>query len=143
MDVLLLALRILLALLLYSFLIALFAMLWRDLRQSATRREPARRAGRLVLLESPGEEGPDPGTSFALQPITSLGRSRRNTVPITDTYASAQHALLTWRHGQWWLEDRHSRNGTLLNDTPISGPTVISSGDIIGVGRVSFKLELE
>ena len=143
MDILLLALRILLAILLYAFLVALFAMLWRDLRRATAKGEPARRTGRLILVESPDEEGLAAGTSFALQPITSLGRSLSNTVPITDTYASAQHALLTWRDGQWWLEDRKSRNGTLLNDTPISGPTVIISGDIIGVGRVSFKLELE
>lgn len=143
MDILLLALRIVLALLLYAFLAAIFVMLWRDLRRATAERESTRRPGRLILLEGPDEEVLDEGAAFPLQPVTSLGRSPANTVPISDTYASAQHALLTWRDGQWWLEDRGSRNGTLLNETPISGPTVISSGDIIGVGRLSFKLELE
>ena len=83
------------------------------------------------------------GATFPLQPITSLGRAPSNTVPIVDTYASAQHALLTWRDGQWWLEDQGSRNGTLVNDLQVDGPTVVSSGDIIGVGRVSLKLELD
>jgi pSer/pThr/pTyr-binding forkhead associated (FHA) protein len=143
MDILLLALRVLLALLLYAFLAAVIAMLWRDMRQATTRREPARRGGRLVILESPNEKSLAPDTVFPLQPITSLGRSPTNTVSVADTYASAQHALLTWRDGQWWLEDQNSRNGTLLNETQIAGPTVVSSGDIIGVGRVSLKLELE
>jgi hypothetical protein len=143
MDILLLALRVLLALLLYAFLAGIFAILWRDLRQSTARREPARRAGRLIILESADEEKLAVGTTFPLQPITSLGRSPSNTVSVADTFASARHALLTWRDGQWWLEDQSSRNGTLLNDTRITGPTVISSGDIIGVGHVSLKLELE
>jgi pSer/pThr/pTyr-binding forkhead associated (FHA) protein len=51
--------------------------------------------------------------------------------------------LLTLREGQWWLEDQGSRNGTLLNGTRIAGPTVVSAGDVIGVGRTQLKLELE
>ena len=83
------------------------------------------------------------GAVFPLQPVTSIGRSPVNTIIVPDTYASGQHALLIWREGQWWLEDQDSRNGTLLNDVRISSPTVVSAGDIIGVGRTKLKLELE
>ncbi|MEA3341299.1 MAG: FHA domain-containing protein, partial [Chloroflexota bacterium] len=58
-------------------------------------------------------------------------------------YASTQHTLLTWREGQWWLEDQGSRNGTRLNSARISSPTVVSTGDVIGVGHTELKLELE
>ena len=141
MDILLLALRLLLATLLYAFLATVLAMLWRDLRQATTSREAARPDGRLVIIHTE-DETLAVGTAFPLQPVTSIGRSPSNTILIPDTYASAQHTLLTWREGQWWLEDRDSRNGTLLNDTCISGPTVMSAGDIIGVGRTQLKLEL-
>lgn len=142
MDILLLALRLLLVTLLYAFLAAVLWMLWRDLRQATTSREVARPGGRLVVLHAP-DETPAVGTTFPLQPITSIGRSPANTIPIPDTYASAQHTLLTWREGQWWLEDRGSRNGTVLNDVRINGPTVVSAGDIIGVGRTQLKLEVD
>lgn len=139
MDILLLALRILLAVLLYAFLAAVTLMLWRDLKQATAGREAVRPSGRLIVLLAP-EGTPAIGDAFPLQPITSIGRSPDNTIPIPDTYASAQHALLTWREGQWWLVDRGSRNGTLLNGTRIDGPTVVSAGDVIGVGRVQLKL---
>lgn len=142
MDVLLLALRILLAALLYAFLAAVLVMLWRDLRQATAEREAARMGGQLVVLETE-EESLAEGAVFPLQPVTSIGRLPSNTVCIPDTYASARHTLLTWREGQWWLEDRGSRNGTLLNGTRINGPTVVSAGDVIGVGRTQLKLELE
>lgn len=142
MDILLLALRLLLAILLYAFLATVLLMLWRDLRQATTSREAVRPGGRLVVLQT-ADETLTVGTAFPLQPITSIGRSPANTIPIPDTYASAQHTLLTWREGQWWLEDRDSRNGTLLNGTRISGPTVVSAGDVIGVGRTQLKLEVE
>jgi hypothetical protein len=141
MDILLLVLRILLAVLLYAFLAAVLVMLWRDLRQATTGRETSRQAGRLVVLRSADDALAD-GIAFPLQPVTSIGRSPTNTIPIPDTYASAQHTLLTFREGQWWLEDRGSRNGTLLNGTRISDPTVVSAGDVIGVGRTQLKLEL-
>ncbi|MEE8392381.1 MAG: FHA domain-containing protein [Anaerolineae bacterium] len=142
MDILLLVLRILLALLLYAFLAAVLWMLWRDLRQTTAATETTRLSGRLVVLYAP-DETPAVGTTFPLQPVTSIGRSSVNTIPLPDSYASGQHTLLTRREGQWWLEDQDSRNGTLLNDARISGPTVVSAGDVIGVGRIKLKLELE
>ena len=142
MDILLLVLRILLAILLYAFLAAVLLMLWRDLRQTTAATETTRPGGRLVVLHAP-DETLEVGTAFPLQPVTSMGRSPVNTIPIPDSYASGQHSLLTWREGQWWLEDQDSRNGTLLNDTRISSPIVVSAGDVIGVGRTKLKLELE
>ena len=89
------------------------------------------------------DEAIEAGTAFPLQPVTSIGRSLGNTIPLSDTYASSQHALLSWKEGQWWLEDQASRNGTLLNETRVVEPTVVSTGDVIGIGRTKLKLELE
>ena len=142
MDILLLVLRVLLAILLYAFLAAVMAMLWHDLRQATTSREIARQGGRLVVLHAT-DDALAAGTAFPLQPVTSIGRSPANTVSIPEPHASAQHSLLMLREGKWWLEDRGSRNGTLLNGTRITGPTVVSAGDVIGVGRTELKLELD
>jgi pSer/pThr/pTyr-binding forkhead associated (FHA) protein len=144
MDILLLVLRLLLAGLLYAFLGAVLLILWRDLRQSTAERPETRPESRLVVLDGAGEADDRlaAGTVFSLQPVTSIGRSASNTVVIPDTYASSQHALLTWREGQWWLEDRNSRNGTRLNGEPVEEPALVSAGDVIGVGRTKLKLEV-
>ena len=83
------------------------------------------------------------GTSFPLLPLTSLGRGPMNTVVLNDTFCSQEHALVTWRGGQWWLEDRNSSNGTRLNGEKIAGPVVVSSGDVIGIGQIALKVELD
>ena len=142
MDILLLILRLLLAILLYAFLVTVLLMVWRDLRQATTTPKTSHRSGELVILQTT-DEALETGTAFPLQPITSIGRAPSNTIIVSDTYASSQHALLTWREGQWWLEDQGSRNGTLLNDTRITVPTVVSAGDVIGIGRTQLKLELD
>jgi len=137
-------LRIILAVLLYAFLGALFWMLWQDVRAaeraSAVR---SRRLGQLVVLESPWPTLAT-GTAFPLLPVTSLGRAPTNTAPLPDDEtASLEHALLHLRDGQWWLEDLDSRNGTRLNDAPVTQPAPVVPGDVIGVGRVKLKIELE
>ncbi|OQY17945.1 MAG: FHA domain-containing protein [Chloroflexi bacterium] len=141
MDILLLALRILLALLLYAFLATVLVMLWRDLRQSTADRVPVRPGGRLIVLQTETETLTE-GDAFPLQAVTSIGRSPNNTIFLPDPYASTQHTLLIWREGQWWLEDQASRNGTRLNGATISSSTVVSAGDVIGVGHTELKLEI-
>jgi hypothetical protein len=121
----------------------LFMMMWRDYQ--AVSREVASRTqkrGRLVVLRADGTPL-KPGTSFPLLPLTSMGRAPTNTIVLNDTFASGEHALVTLRGGQWWLEDRHSSNGTVLNGYRIQEPVVLSAGDVISVGQVDLKLELD
>jgi hypothetical protein len=148
MDALLLLLRLLLAFALYLFLSAVLFLLWRTLyRPSEDVQVTSRRYGRLVVVAVESEpdvsEALAVGDAFPLQPVTSLGRASVNTVVIPDAYASSEHALLLHRGGQWVLEDRGSRNGTTLNTVAINSPTAVSAGDVIGIGRVQLKLELE
>lgn len=139
----LLALRILTSLILLGFLGAVFVVLWRDYRAAAeVATGVRRRRGRLLVIAS-DDEAAERGASYPLLPMTSLGRAPTNTIVIDDVYCSQEHALVIWRGGQWWLEDRNSSNGTLLNGDPVREPVVISSGDVIGVGHVQLKLELE
>jgi hypothetical protein len=165
LDVWLLILRVITGALLLTFLSGVFLVLWRDY-QAAARMVAAgqRQRGRLVVVRA-GDGAMDAagdgnttelagaaaetlaavervGADFPLLPLTSLGRSPTNTIVLNDTFCSQDHALVTWRGGQWWLEDRHSSNGTLLNGEPITGPVVVSSGDVIGIGRIALKVEL-
>jgi len=136
-------LRLLLVLLLYGFLAALFWMLWQDVRAAAhVTAARARPLGRLVVVES--SLAPlAPGLAFPLMPVTSLGRAPTNTAPLPDEAISLEHALLHLRDGQWWLEDLQSRNGTRLNGEPVTQPAPVMPGDVIGVGRVKLKIEIE
>jgi pSer/pThr/pTyr-binding forkhead associated (FHA) protein len=144
MDVVLLLLRVLLAVALYGFLGTVFLLLWRDLRRPQESAPVAkRRYGQLIVVDTEArmDGSLEIGTTFALQPVTSLGRSALNTIIIPDAYASAEHALLVYRDGRWWLEDRGSRNGTTVNAMPIDGPTILTAGDVLGIGRVQLKLQ--
>ena len=80
---------------------------------------------------------------FRLHPITTLGRSSSNTIVVSDDFTSAEHARILLERGTWWLEDRRSRNGTRLNEAAIEKRTRLADGDVIGIGKSSFRLTLD
>lgn len=142
MDILIFSFRVLLTASLYVFLGAILILLWRDLHAATRSPSPVQeRRARLVVLEA--KEGLKPEAVFWLQPFTTLGRSAANTIILPDTFTSAEHALICWRGGQWWLEDLGSRNGTRLNDDAVTTSTVLSAGDVIGIGQVKLRVEIE
>ena len=61
-------------------------------------------------------------------------------VVITDDFASARHARLVPRDGQWFVEDLGSTNGTYLDRGKVSGPTPGPLGVPIRIGRTSLEL---
>lgn len=143
-EIILLLLRCLSGLLLTGVLVVLFLAMWRDFRSAAGVIETRRRTyGRLVVIREVDGHEVVTGETHPLLALTSLGRSPTNTVPINDHFVSSEHALVAMRGGQWWLEDRNSRNGTTLNDLPVTEPVVITQGDVIGIGQMKFRLELE
>jgi hypothetical protein len=147
----LLALRLLAVAALYAFLIAIIYVIWRDLR-TAARVEPQSNevftqadeavAPRGWLRVVRGGDTPlQPGDIFALYTHATLGRAPDNHIVLPDTHVSSYHARLDRRDGEWWLTDLGSRNGTRLNDVPITRPVPLAAGDLIGVGQMELRLE--
>jgi pSer/pThr/pTyr-binding forkhead associated (FHA) protein len=130
--------RLLFLVLLYLFLARVIRALMRDLRAAA--RETADRPGRFVVLESPSGE-PEAGRSFGLDVITPLGRDVNNAIVIDDPFASAEHAVLTYRGRSWYLEDLDSTNGSFINGQLVDGVAALSYGDEVQIGQVRFRLE--
>ncbi len=108
---------------------------------SATGGRPAkvkrgRAAHQLVVTD-----GALAGTRITLgeTPIT-IGRAEDSTLVITDDYASARHARLVPRAGQWFVEDLGSTNGTYLDRAKVTAPTPVPLGVPIRIGRTSLEL---
>jgi pSer/pThr/pTyr-binding forkhead associated (FHA) protein len=126
---------------LYLLLFAFGRSLLRDLRTAERTQEAARQGiGRLTVLESPEDE-PPAGRTIALGPINSIGRNVNNTVYVEDDFASASHAMLTFRGRSWFIEDQGSTNGTYVNGHRIDRPVALSFGDELMIGRVRMRLE--
>jgi pSer/pThr/pTyr-binding forkhead associated (FHA) protein len=82
-------------------------------------------------------EGLEP--AYQLEEVNLLGRASDNTLSLVEATISAYHARISCRHGTWWLEDLGSRNGTVINDISVVEPTIVTFGDDIHFGSVSFR----
>jgi len=140
-GLILLILRLLGAAVLLGFLGAIAWLIYRDMQATvAVVAAQGERHGQLRVVANEAGQ-PKVGTTYPLQPITSIGRASSNSVVLDDTYTSSQHALITRRGELWWLEDMGSRNGMLLNDLPLEEAAVVSAGDIITIGQTQLKIE--
>ena len=136
--ILLWAVRLLFLGLLYLFLFQVVRALVRDLRSAST--SAVAELGRLHVLASPAGD-PPVGAAFSLDAITSLGRDVNNSIVIEDPFASQEHAILTFRGRDWYVEDLASTNGTYVNGNRVDGVAPLGFGDELQVGQVRLRLE--
>jgi hypothetical protein len=122
---------------LYLFLALVVRAQLRDIR--AASRDPAGALGRLVVVASAGL--PTAGSVFPLDALTTLGRDLGSGVVLDDPFASAHHAILTFRGRGWYVEDLRSTNGTLVNRVPVAGARPLGFGDELQIGDTRMRLE--
>lgn len=134
-----LALRLITALALFGFIGWVLIFLYREVNNQglslASRKVPE------INISVRYEHGNQTIKHFS-QPEIMLGRDPACDIPIMDDSASTKHAQLSYHHGQWWLEDLASTNGTSLNETAVNMPTVITTGDEIKCGSTRLIITL-
>ena len=137
---LVLLLRLVLAIALYAFLGWTLWNLLREFKQQgdklATQKKPA------ISLSIKGDQGKENVRIFS-QPQIMIGRDTKCDLSVIDEALSAHHARLTHHHGQWWLEDLNSTNGTFLNREKLTTPAVVITGDHFKCGNTVFQIQVE
>jgi predicted component of type VI protein secretion system len=89
-----------------------------------------------VLAELPPQDFEISGTS------ADIGRLPEANVTLGHRSVSRQHARISPSGGGYVVEDLGSKNGTWLNDQPVTGPTPLRAGDTLLVGDVPLQVEL-
>jgi pSer/pThr/pTyr-binding forkhead associated (FHA) protein/outer membrane protein assembly factor BamB len=81
------------------------------------------------------------GKTFSLvNNPTKIGRAANNDIAINEASVSSLHAEISHRDGKWIIEDKGSYNGVFINRKKCQ-TGVISSGDVIGIGRVQLVFD--
>jgi pSer/pThr/pTyr-binding forkhead associated (FHA) protein len=137
-SVLLLVIRIAMAAALYAFLGWAIYILWRDIKRQSEL-IAARQIPELMIAFKSGEEL----ISQRFQvPELVVGREQICDLILDEKTVSAEHARLAYHHGNWWVMDLDSRNGTYLNNELLSTQVVLTSGDEIQLGQSMLRVEI-
>lgn len=134
-----LVLRMLLAASLYAFLGWTLFTIWRELHAQGTLLAARKIPGINLNIQINDQA---PVQRYFNQSEILLGRDAHCDIPLLDDTVSIRHARLSYHHGQWWLEDLGSTNGTRLNKEKVSIPTVVISGDQVECGKAAISLNL-
>lgn len=144
----------LLLLLQVGFVVLLYLFIWRVIRvasrdmavgqesmvlrpvRPAANNEPARRAGHLVVVQSPELEA---GTRIEIGRDLVAGRDADLDIPLgSDGYASGRHARFGRGLEGDVVEDLHSTNGTYVNGDRLAGPRRLVAGDVVTIGQTQL-----
>jgi pSer/pThr/pTyr-binding forkhead associated (FHA) protein len=138
-ELIFLGLRVFAAVLLYAFVGWALYLMWRTLKTQtdflSAKKIPAIKLG---LVSASGEKH----IAEFSQPDFFIGRDPDCELLLDDVAVSARHARLSFHHGHWWLEDRGSKNGTVLNDSHLTMPAILTNGDTIACGDTSIEIIL-
>ena len=72
-----------------------------------------------------------------------MGRHPNCEIVLDNVAVSRYHAQILESHGFFYLEDLHSRNGTLLNGTVIEGRTELHENDTISICDIQMQFLLD
>ncbi len=73
--------------------------------------------------------------------VMILGRDQECDVCLPDNSVSRKHAQIIRQLDGYFLSDLQSRNGTSLNDIPLSSPAPIRAGDLLRLGEIVLRCE--
>ncbi|WP_459554358.1 sigma 54-interacting transcriptional regulator [Lacunimicrobium album] len=93
------------------------------------------------LLVSDGQSW---GKMYKLNPaqVATIGRGSSNRILILDDMCSRNHAEIFHIDTGWFIRDLKSRNGTLVNGSPIDRDFSLSGGEEIRIGSYQLTFEL-
>jgi predicted component of type VI protein secretion system len=84
--------------------------------------------------------GPLAGYRHEISLEMSIGRENAALI-LADGEVSRRHAVIRPVQGGLEVVDLGSTNGTRVNGSRITGPTVIRPGDVLQLGRTEFEVE--
>ena len=135
-----LVLRFALAIALYAFLgWALFTLL-QELKQQGSKLSTQKKPSITIFVNIDRKRE---SQRYFTQMEIIIGRDTHCDLSVMDEALSAHHARITHHHGQWWLEDLNSRNGTFLNREKLNTSAVIITGDQFKCGNTLFDVRVD
>jgi Mg-chelatase subunit ChlD len=103
---------------------------------------PSRYGKRLRFTPIRGDAMSEP-QEVTLYEHLVLGRDAQCDIALTDDKKlSRQHCELTLQKGEIYIRDLGSKNGTLVNGVPITGPVQLENDDTILLGNTELRLSI-
>jgi pSer/pThr/pTyr-binding forkhead associated (FHA) protein len=136
-GLIMLAVRVAMVIALYAFLFWALFTIWQDFRQQ----KESIQFDKPPTIQIHIQEDSNLQIHTFNQVEITIGRDPTNDCVLKSDTISAHHARLTHHHGQWFIEDNKSTNGTYIHGERISSPIIITSGDQVSLGDITIVFQ--
>lgn len=70
------------------------------------------------------------------RPVLTIGRDKSNDIELPELIISRNHAVIRrMAHGDYYLVDSGSSNGSFINQQRVVAPKLLADGDVISIGQ--------
>jgi hypothetical protein len=114
-------------------------LIYSDVKEEGKEKLPDKPLG-LEVIKSYREGKLKKGSIVPIYKETTIGRGKDNTIVIDDPFVSTRHARIILKNNSYFLEDRRSTNGTVLNGEKLTDITKLKKEDQIEIGKMIFKI---
>lgn len=114
-------------------------LIYSDVKGEGKEKLPDKPLG-LEVIKSFREGKLKKGSIVPIYKETTIGRGKDNTIVIDDPFVSTRHARIILKNNSYFLEDRNSTNGTVLNGEKLTNITKLKKEDQIEIGKMIFKI---
>lgn len=94
------------------------------------------KVAKLMQFEAVGPAGQE---FLLIEDVTTLGRAASCQVVIESELVSRRHAQIIRRDEIYWLRDLASKNGTWLDNEPVTAESPLADGAEIRIGPALFR----
>lgn len=137
--ILALVIRILLLLLVYTFIGWISYLIYSDLRDKRKMGSGETPAPSITFQFGGDDEKIE--KTYTKSNII-FGRDPVSDLLINDDRVSLRHCKIAHYQNQWWIEDLGSTNGTYLNNSLVTSNIVLMDGDILRLGHEEIRIKL-
>ncbi len=71
----------------------------------------------------------------------TIGHDCGNLIVLGDDLISNKHAIITHEDENYWIEDRNSKNGVIVNGNKISARERLINGSVVKLGSTILRFE--
>lgn len=131
------ALKFIIIAIIYVIIFRIIKLMYIDLKRKEKLKDVMELA--LEVIDAPDNINVSRGSVYPIRDSITIGRKEDNSIVIEDAYVSGYHAKFILEDDMY-IKDLDSTNGTYVNGERITRLTKISEGDLIEIGRVTFKV---
>jgi len=133
--------KFLVIIIIYIILVRIVRIIYLDLKGADAKEETIEPGGfALEVMDSPDTLPVSIGSVYPLRRDAKIGRRKDNDIVLDDPFVSGHHARLLFEEDRLFIQDMKSTNGTFLNGKMIKNSHELNIGDLLKIGRVTFKV---